>query len=226
MKLILAGSSGYIGQGILTSCLRNECVSEILIINRKKSNINHPKLKELVVSSLFQMEKYENEIKGFDACIYCVKVKSSGLSEKEYMQKTYHTTIHFAHRIHVCNPAVVFNFLSEYASDNSEKSKIKERRIFGKIENSLKRLSFNKLFIYRSMFLLPPDLEKNISLSRKTGYAVVSFLFPNKSLKINELCDVMITVSAGEDYTSQTFDTLAIKSFIKLDYRADLIPLI
>ena len=47
-KVILTGSSGMIGKGVLLECLDNNHIEEVLVINRRPTTINHPKLKEII----------------------------------------------------------------------------------------------------------------------------------------------------------------------------------
>lgn len=68
LKIILTGSTGMVGEGVLFECLNNQAVDEVLIINRKHYELKHPKLKELLVSDFFQIGSFIEQIKGYDAC--------------------------------------------------------------------------------------------------------------------------------------------------------------
>lgn len=70
MKVIITGTTGMIGEGILLECLKQSQIAGILSVSRKPTGIAHPKLKEYIVAS----EKYysvENEKIIWD---YCLKV--------------------------------------------------------------------------------------------------------------------------------------------------------
>ena len=58
IKVIITGATGMVGEGVLFECLQNEKVSEVLIINRRHYELNHPKLKELIVADFFQFVEY------------------------------------------------------------------------------------------------------------------------------------------------------------------------
>ena len=53
IKPVLFGSTGMIGKGVLLECLDNPRVVSVLLVNRSKSQINHPKIKEV-----FQLGNY------------------------------------------------------------------------------------------------------------------------------------------------------------------------
>ena len=44
MKVIITGSSGMIGKGVLLECLDSDKIDNVLVINRKSINTQHPKL--------------------------------------------------------------------------------------------------------------------------------------------------------------------------------------
>jgi FlaA1/EpsC-like NDP-sugar epimerase len=52
IKVIITGATGMVGEGVLFECLQNPAVSEVLIINRRHYDMQHPKLKELIVVGL------------------------------------------------------------------------------------------------------------------------------------------------------------------------------
>ena len=49
MKVIITGSTGMVGKGVLYECLNRLEVSEVMVINRKSLNIKHQKLKEIIL---------------------------------------------------------------------------------------------------------------------------------------------------------------------------------
>jgi hypothetical protein len=53
IKVIITDATGMVGEGVLFECLQNPTVSEVLIINRRHYEMQHPKLKEPIVSDFF-----------------------------------------------------------------------------------------------------------------------------------------------------------------------------
>jgi len=96
MKIIITGTTGMVGEGVLLECLNNTSVTEILSISRKSCGITHPKLKELIIDDFRNLEHFKNDISGYDACFFCAGISSVGMSEEKFRMITYDTTISFA----------------------------------------------------------------------------------------------------------------------------------
>ena len=50
MKVIITGTTGMVGEGVLFECLGSPELTEVLSVSRKPSGAEHPKLKEYIVS--------------------------------------------------------------------------------------------------------------------------------------------------------------------------------
>ena len=49
LRIILTGSTGFVGEGVLLECLKSEKVEKILSVSRKPSGRKHEKLEELII---------------------------------------------------------------------------------------------------------------------------------------------------------------------------------
>ena len=132
IKIIITGSTGMVGEGVLFECLENDAVSEILIINRRHYELQHPKLKELIVPDFFQLNQFADHIKGYDGCFFCAGISSVGMKEKKFTHITYDTTLTFAKTILENNRGIVFTYVSGAHTDSSEKGRIMWARVKGK----------------------------------------------------------------------------------------------
>ena len=52
-----------VGEGVLFECLLNEQVSDVLIINRRHYDLQHKKLKELIVPDFLMLDDFADQIK-------------------------------------------------------------------------------------------------------------------------------------------------------------------
>ena len=75
IKVIITGATGMVGEGVLWECLQNDAVGEVLMINRRPYEHQHPKLKELIVPDFFQLGEYADQISGYDACFFLCRSK-------------------------------------------------------------------------------------------------------------------------------------------------------
>jgi uncharacterized protein YbjT (DUF2867 family) len=192
IKVIITGATGMVGEGVLFECLQNENVSEVLIINRRHYDLEHPKLKELIVPDFFQLEQFASTITGYDGCFFCAGISSVGMKEDKYRLITYDTTLAFAKTILAHNPNLVFTYVSGAGTDSSEGGKLMWARVKGKTENDLQELPFKGQYNFRPGLMLPFDGQKNWNSIYKYLGKLFRLFMPKKVLTIKEVGRAMI----------------------------------
>ncbi|UAY52818.1 NAD-dependent epimerase/dehydratase family protein [Ferruginibacter albus] len=194
MKVIMTGATGMVGEGVLLECLQNTKVTEVLIVNRRHYDLQHPKLKELIVPDFLKLEDFGNELKSYEACFYCAGISSIGMKEKDYSYITYDTTLHFAKIVSTLNPGMVFTFVSGAHTDTTEKGRSMWARVKGKTENDLMKLSFKGEYNFRPGFMKPFPGQKNVKSIFKFFGLFFPKLFPKQSLTLQQVGKAMINV--------------------------------
>src|SRR3569833_3943997 len=96
LKVIITGATGMVGEGVVHECLQHPAIGEVLIVNRKPFGATQPKLKEIILADFFDITAIENQLKGYDACYFCLGVSSVGMKEPEFYKLTYTLTLNFA----------------------------------------------------------------------------------------------------------------------------------
>ena len=81
MNVLIFGATGMVGQGVLRECLLASDVERVTVIGRTATGIQHAKLRDLVVPDLMDYRNVETELRGFDACFFCLGVSSAGMDE-------------------------------------------------------------------------------------------------------------------------------------------------
>ena len=174
MKVIITGTTGMIGEGILLECLDLPQITEVLSVSRKPTGLVHPKLKEYIVADFLSLQQNDEKLKGYDACFYCAGVSSAGIKETEYTRISYDTTLHFAKCLNP-NPKISFIYVSGGGTDSTEKGRMMWARIKGKTENDLMKLPFKQAFGYRIGFVIATEGQKRVL----KYYKYISWLFPS-----------------------------------------------
>lgn len=192
IKVIITGATGMVGEGVLFECLQNPKVSEVLIINRRHYEITHPKLKELIVPDFFQLEKFAENIKGYDACFFCAGISSIGIKEDKFTKITYDTTLAFAKTLLAHNNNISFTYVSGSHTDSSEKGSIMWARVKGKTENDLMKLPFKSEYNFRPGGMLPFDGQKNWKSIYKVLVKIIQVFASKKIITMEELGKAMI----------------------------------
>jgi uncharacterized protein YbjT (DUF2867 family) len=112
MKVILFGATGMVGQGVLRECLHDEGVESVLAVGRGSTCRTHPKLRELVVMDMFDFSGADADLRGYDACFFCLGVSSAGMSEADYTRLTFDLTLGWARELARVNPEMTFVYVS------------------------------------------------------------------------------------------------------------------
>ena len=174
INAIITGTTGMVGEGVLSACLVHPDVEKILVINRRSGGVTHPKLSEILHNDFFNLTPVADQLKGYNACFFCLGVSSVSLRKEEYYSLTYILTMNFAELLAGQNPGMTFCYISGAGTDSTEKGRINWARVKGRTENDLMKLPFKKVFACRPGFMLPSRGAKNVP-----GYfAVFRFLYP------------------------------------------------
>jgi len=176
MKLnpIIFGSTGMLGQAVLSECLSDTEVESVLIVNRRKSNFSHPKVREIVHPDLFNLTPIAGELSGFNTCFFCLGVSSAGMSEKEYHKTTYELTLLIAETLLHTNEEMTLCFVSGTGTDSSEQGKVMWARVKGKTENALLAMPFKKAYMFRPAYIQPAKGIKSRTPLYNVLYAITT----------------------------------------------------
>ncbi|SMP34610.1 NAD-dependent epimerase/dehydratase family protein [Chryseobacterium profundimaris] len=211
IKIILTGSTGMVGEGVLMECLENNNVSEVLSVSRKPCGMKHAKLKEYIIPDFLAMNLHDENLKGYDAVFFCAGISSMGMTEEEYARITFDTTIHFAKAVRSQNPDMVFNYVSGLYTDSTENGKMMWARVKGKTENTLKKLGFRAVYNFRPGFMKPAETQKNVKWFFKPFIWIFPVIFPSKSLTLQEVGRAMIK-AVQKGYPTSTLEIKDIKN--------------
>ena len=146
MKVILFGSTGMVGQGVLRECLLDPDVTEVLAVVRSATGQQHAKLREIVHKDFSDFTGLELD---GDACFWCLGVTSAGMSEADYSRITYDYTIAAAKVL--VRPTMTFIFVSGTgAQGNAMWARVKR-----KTEEALSVMPFKEVYVFRPGMIEP-----------------------------------------------------------------------
>jgi len=173
-KVIITGTTGMVGEGVLYECLHNSNIDAVLVINRKPCGYTHPKLKEIIHANFFDLSAIEHELTGYNGCFFCLGISSVGAAADEYYKMTYALTMHIASTLSKLNKDMTFCYVSGAGTNSSEKGGTNWSRVKGKTENDLMKLPFAQVFNFRPGFIKP---TKGLKYTH-TFYKYINWLFP------------------------------------------------
>ena len=178
MNAILFGATGMVGQGVLQECLRSGEVESVLSIARGTTGRVHPKLREIAHRDFTDFSAIEGELRGYDACFFCLGVSSIGMREADYRRVTYDFTLAAARVLARQNPGMTFIYVSGSGTDSSGNGSTMWARVKGQTENALFELPFKAAYAFRPAYIQPLDGIVPKTKWLRAVYAIVGPLYP------------------------------------------------
>ncbi len=202
MNVIIFGASGMVGQGVLRECLLDPAVTKVLVIGRSPLGVSQAKLQEILRPDVGDLADAEAALSGYDACLYCLGVSSSGLTEADYRRLIHDLTLQIAQTLVRLNPAMTFVFVSGAGTDSTERGRSMWARVKGETENELRRLPFKAAYMFRPGIIRPLHGIKSKTKSYRILYALMGpilpllkFLLPGLVTTTEQLGRAMIKVA-------------------------------
>jgi uncharacterized protein YbjT (DUF2867 family) len=196
MRVILFGATGMVGQGVLRECLLDADVEQVLVVARKATGVQHPKVREIL-----DEVQWKDAATGFDACFFCLGVSSAGMAEADYERVTYGITISAAEALAGLNPEMTFVYVSGAGTDSSEKGTTMWARVKGKTENAVLRL-FKNGYAFRPGVIQPLHGARSKTASYRVLYTMtrpilplLRWMFPAHILTTEQMGRAMLNVA-------------------------------
>ncbi|MFZ0454776.1 MAG: NAD-dependent epimerase/dehydratase family protein [Ignavibacteriaceae bacterium] len=213
IKAIVTGSTGMVGEGVMHECLNHPEVESVLVINRKSINPNHPKLKEILHNNFYDFSGIEDQLKGYNACFFCLGTTSVGKKENEYTKITFDITKSLADILVRVNPELTFCYISGAGTDSSENGKSMWARVKGRTENYILNLGFRQAFAFRPAIIEPTNgLKNTLSPYKYLSFLlpIVKTIFPKHICSLKEIGIAMIN-SVNKGYEKNVLEVVDIK---------------
>ena len=209
LKVIITGVTGMVGEGVLHECLHHADIDAVLTVGRRSCGVLHSKLREIIRSDFFDISGIEDQLKGYDACFFCLGVSSVGMKERDYSHITYDLTLAFAKTLLKHNSSMTFCYVSGAGTDSSENGRSMWARVKGKTENDLLALGFRQAYMFRPGYMQPTKGLKNTKrwyFVFGPFYPLWRAIFPKFVSTLRELGLAMINV-AIKGYDKQVLAT-------------------
>jgi uncharacterized protein YbjT (DUF2867 family) len=200
IRVIITGTTGMVGEGVLLECLGDSRVEAVLVINRKPIGRSNPKLTEIIHSDFYDLSAIETQLTGYNACFFCLGISSVGISAEQYYKVTYTLTMGVAATLSRLNTGMTFCYVSGGGTDRTEKGRSRWARVKGKTENDLMKLPFRRVYAFRPGFLKPVAEQQRVhAFYRYINwlYPLGRALYPDGFNTLREVALAMIQLAAG-----------------------------
>lgn len=138
MRVLIAGATGLVGQGVLHEALADPRVERVAALLRRPIDRSDARLEQIVVADFAHLSPAETQLAPYDACLYCAGAVPVGTPESEYRHVTLELTLHVARAYAQRNPQGRFLYISGAGSNPD--SRIMQLRIKGETERALQAL--------------------------------------------------------------------------------------
>ncbi|MEO0340004.1 MAG: hypothetical protein AAF242_12415 [Bacteroidota bacterium] len=197
MKVIIAGSTGMVGNLVLQNCIASDKISDITVLNRRQSDAGtHKKVKEVVLESFTNYTEHSELFHSIDVAFFCIGAYTGQVDDAQFKAITVDYAVEFAKAMERNSPNATFCLLSGAGADRTEKSRFAFARYKGMAENQISELGL-KFFSFRPGYIYPVRPRKEpsamYSILRKL-YPLLKLMGGNSSIKSTELASAMLIV--------------------------------
>jgi hypothetical protein len=173
MKVIVFGATGMVGASALREALGATEVEAVLSVSRNPCGVVHPKLRELLLPDLFNFAAVEDQLVGYDACIWAIGISSAGLDEKAYARVTEELTLSWARALLRLNPNISFCYCSAGGAGGPGMW----ARVRRRVEGALQTMSFQHAGAIRPGFIRPGPGIRSRTWQYQLGVVLLKPLF-------------------------------------------------
>jgi uncharacterized protein YbjT (DUF2867 family) len=220
-SLVIVGATGMVGGYALRYALDNPEVKSVRSIGRKKLDISHSKLEQVLHQNFADCSPLANVLSNQNAVVYCLGTYTGSVSDEQLRVITADYTIEFARVFRDSSlPDAAFSFLSGSGADPTGRSGLAFARYKGQAEKALLAAGFPRVYLFRPAYIYPVEPRKepnfNYRLIRAI-YPVFRVLFPNQVIRADDLARVMVDVVLRQTQERQgvVFENRDIRSMVE-----------
>ena len=203
MNVLMTGATGMIGGLVLQLCLESPRVSQVTSLLRRKSDVAHAKLNEIIVADFQALDETEPWLRNLDAVFYCQGVYTGKVDRETFRQITVDYPDALADAVVKNSPAARFCLLGGAGADRSERSRIAFARDKGIIENRLSAKGLGAFHSFRPGYIYPVTPREEPGFAYRIlrwFYPVIRLLGDNASVRSTELAEAIVRVGlTGHD---------------------------
>lgn len=176
MKVIVFGATGMIGEGALIECLEDPGVERVLAIVRRPTGHTHEKLTEVAHDDFTDFTAIEDQLDGYDACLFCLGISSAGMSAEQYRHVTYDIALAAGRTLVRRNPQMRLCFISGAGTDSG--SRQMWARVKAETETALMQLPWRSAHMFRPAMIQPKKGVTSGVTSYRVLYAAIGWTLP------------------------------------------------
>ena len=193
MKVIITGTTGYVGEGIMLACLDNPEIEKVLSVSRRPCGYMHPKLEEYIVSDFMTLKGGDPKLQGYDAVFFIAGISSVGLKEEQYVGISHDIPLHFAE---IVGPKDKMTFVYLSGAGNYNSTTQMWVRVKKSTEDALVAMPFKGAYNFRPCIMWRYKGQKRIQKMQYFFWAMYPFFkLVGMWNRMSEVAEAMIAVT-------------------------------
>lgn len=176
MKIVLFGATGMVGAGTLLECFDDPQVEQVVAIVRRPTGRTHEKFVEIIHDDFMDYSAIEDRLRGYDACLFCLGIPSSGLNEQQYREVTRDIAVAAGETLVRLNPQMRMCFVS--GAGTNETGRQMWARVKAEAENAMLALPWKSAHMFRPAGIEPRRGVKSGVTSYRVMYAMIGWTLP------------------------------------------------
>ncbi|KAK5119740.1 hypothetical protein LTR85_007316 [Meristemomyces frigidus] len=193
MKIILAGSTGFIGDAVLQRCLAHPQISSIVALSRRELSVTHPKLQTIIMTDfLHYTPEILAQLEGAAACFWALGSRLAG--REVHVDYTLAAVDAFAAHLAMKvgkRGRFCFVYLSGAMTEKDQKKSLwllsDTRKMRGGIETALADFERAQAGMWESVVVRPSYVTQGES-------AVLIYAVPTWYIPVSELAAAVVDV--------------------------------
>jgi len=193
----VTGGTGLVGNAVLRQALEHPDTSRVVSLGRRRTNLDSPKLTEVVVDDFLDLAPVKHQLNGIGLSLYCLAAYSNRMDRVAYERITVGYLDILIRVLQVASPGAAFCFFSAEGARRDGKSWLRAFNVKGRAEQCLMAARFPRKYIFRPAYIYP---------SRPRAHPVfydpimkpIFRLFPAIGIESADLARVMIETGLND----------------------------
>lgn len=215
--IIITGSTGMVGGLVLKNCLESNEVDKVIVINRSKLKISHPKIEEIIIKDFLDYSEIIDKFENVDIAYYCLGVYGGTVSKADHRLITVDYNKAFTDALFSKSPNTTYCYFSGMGADRDGTSMFAFGKNKGDVENYLLKIGFPKVLIFRPGYIYPvtPRKEPNFGYWLQRQLYPLTKLFMSSAMITSEELAKFIFSKGIEGKETATFENKDMKTLLK-----------
>lgn len=209
--VVVFGSTGTAGTGVIHACLEDPEVSEVRAITRRSLKVTHAKLREVHCSSFSHLDSIAYELKGVGTCLYCLGTSVRNVrSEEQYREIHVNYALAAARALQAQSPEASFVYVS--GAGTKRTSPMMWARVKAEAEDRLAELNLTRHANVRPGGLLPIEPTG----ASRWLLAPLLKLIPNLGMRAIDLGHAMLRIGLDRSWRgTRTLENKDLKALLR-----------